>query len=132
MEVDLETFGAELTKRYTSIVNYQRPEMLARDGIKEKFYKAASCIQKEYPEELRKYGQLTEELGKVLKTIRDPHVQLWEQMTTHLNEMIILEQQARIKEYKEKAEQYDAMRVALERSTQKCSKWKDIALGRKR
>ncbi len=66
----METFGEELTKRYTSIVNYQCPEMLAKDGIKEKFYKAASTYTEQYPEELRKYGQLTEELGKVLKTIR--------------------------------------------------------------
>ncbi len=160
LEVDLETFGEELTKRYTCIVNYQRPEMLATDGIKEKFYKAAQRIHEQYPEELRKYGQLTEELGKVLNTIQDRDLKSWEEMTTHLTEMIIQEQQARIREYKEKAEQYDAtrealdrsilehqtrikeekekaeqydvMREALERNIQKCSKWKDIALGQKR
>ena len=131
-EADLETFGAELTKRHTSIVNYRYPEGLARDGIKEKFYKAASSIQKAYPEEFIYCGELIEELGKVLKTIRETHAQSWEQMTTQLNEIIILEQQTHIKEYKEKMEQYEAMRVALERSTQNCSEWKAIALGRKR
>ncbi len=79
-EVDLETFGAELTKRYKDITNYTPPDGSGPDGklykLTEKFHRVASDIQEAHPEEFGKCGQLIEELGKVLKTIQETHTKV--------------------------------------------------------
>ena len=106
--------------------------MIARDGPKEKFYDAASSIQKAHPGAFKYCGELIEELGKVLKTIQETHGKSWEQMTVQLNKIIILEQQANMREREEKIRLYDEMTVALEKSVQNCTKWKAIAMRKRR
>ncbi len=131
-DADLETFGAELVRMHDSIVNYIKPEMIAIDGPKEKFYDAASRIQKAHPEEFGKCGQLIEELGKVLKTIQVTHGKDWEQMTAWLNKPTISKQLANMEEQEEKIRRYDEMVVALEKSKENCKAWKETATRKRR
>ncbi len=56
----------------------------------------------------------------------------WEQMMTQLNKIIILKQQANMKEREEKIRLYDRMTMALEKSTRNCETWKVIAMGKRR
>ncbi len=126
-DADLETFGAELVRRHDSIVNYIKPEMIAIDGPKEKFYDAASRIQKAHPEGFKYCAELIEELGEVLSEIQVTHGKDWEQMTVWLNKLIISKQLANMEEQEEKIRRYDEMVVALERSKENCKAWKEIA-----
>jgi hypothetical protein len=56
----------------------------------------------------------------------------WEQMMTQLNKIIILKQQANMKEREEKIRLYDRMTMALEKSMRNCETWKAIAMEKRR
>ncbi len=131
-DADLETFGAELVRRYDSIVNYRRPEMIAHDTQEVKFYDAASSIQKAYPKGFKYCAELIEGLGKALSEIQTTHEKDWEKMTVWLNKLIISEQLAYTKELVEKIRLYDEMVITLEKSVENCKAWKEIATRKRR